>query len=198
MLDTIREYALERLRADGEDDAAQRRLAEHLADVAERAYDELRGPEQALWLGALADDLANFEAALAWARDARASDLLLRIAGALWRFWFVRGHIREGRRWIGEALRSTPPEPTPALARALFGGARSRSRTATSSRASALAAERLRVVTALGDDAEIASALSGLANAAASAATSREATELLEESAEHAPERTPGCRSRAR
>ena len=186
MLDTIREYALERLRADGEADAAQRRLAEHLADVAEQAYEELRGPEQALWLGRLEDDVANFDAALAWARDARASDLLLRIAGALWRFWFVRGHIREGRSWIGEALRSSPSEPTPALGRALFGGGALAVAEGDLEQGHALAAERLRVVTALGDDAEIASALSGLANAAAQRGDYAEAAELLERSAEHA------------
>ena len=186
MLDTIREYALERLRADGEDDAAQRRLAEHLADVAERAYEELRGPEQALWLGRLEDDHPNFDAALAWARDARAPDLLLRIAGALWRFWFVRGHIREGRRWIGEALRSSPAEPTPALGRALFGGGALAVAEGDLEQGHALAEERLRVVNALGDDAEIASALSGLANAAAQRGDFAAATELLERSAEHA------------
>ena len=134
MLDTIREYALERLRADGDDDTAQQRLAEHLADVAEQAYEELRGREQALWLGRLEDDHANFDAALAWAGDGREPFLLLRIAGALWRFWFVRGHIRDGRRWISEALQSSASEPTPALGRALFGGGRSPSRRATSSR----------------------------------------------------------------
>ena len=186
MLDTIREYALERLGADGEADAAQRRLAEHLADVAEQAYEELRGPEQAFWLGRLEDDVANFDAGLAWARDARAPDLLLRIAGALWRFWFVRGHIREGRSWIGEALRSSPSEPTPALGRALFGGRGACGGGGRPRARHALAAERLRVVTALGDDAEIASALSGLANAAAQRGDYAEAAELLERSAEHA------------
>ena len=186
LLDTIREYALERLRADGEDDSAQRRLAEHLADVAEQAYDELRGPEQALWLGRLADDHANFDAALAWARDAGAADLLLRIAGALWRFWFVRGHVREGRRWISEALRLSSPEPTPALGRALFGGGALAVAEGDLEEGHALAEERLRVVSALGDDAEIASALSGLANAAAVRGDYAEATELLERSAEHA------------
>ena len=186
MLDTIREYGLERLRAGGEADAAERRLAEYLADVAEQAYDELRGPEQALWLGRLEDDHANFDAALAGARDAGASDLLLRIAGALWRFWFVRGHIREGRRWISEALRSSPSEPTPALGRALFGGGALAVAEGDLEQGHALAEERLRVVTALGDDAEIASALSGLANAAAQRGDYTEATELLERSAEHA------------
>jgi predicted ATPase len=186
MLDTIREYALDRLRAEGEDEAAERRLAEHLADVAERAYDELRGPEQALWLGRLEDDHANFDAALAWARDVGASDLLLRLAGAMWRFWFVRGHIREGRRWIGEALESSDPEPTPALGRALFGGGALAVAEGDLEQGQKLAAERLRVVTALGDDAEIASALSGLANAAAQRGDFAEATELLERSAEHA------------
>ena len=186
MLDTIREYALERLRADGEDDAAQRRLAEHLADVAEKAYVELRGPEQALWLGRLEDDHANFDAALAWARDAGASELLLRIAGALWRFWFVRGHIREGRRWIGEALQRSSSEPTPERGRALFGGGTLAVAEGDLEQGHALADERLRVVTALGDDAEIASALSGLANAALQRGDYNEATELLERSAEHA------------
>ncbi|HET9287643.1 MAG TPA: adenylate/guanylate cyclase domain-containing protein [Gaiella sp.] len=186
LLDTIREYALERLRADGEDDAAQRRLAEHLADVAETAYDQLRGPEQALWLGRLADDHANFDTALAWARDAGATDLLLRMSGALWRFWFVRGHVREGRRWISEALQSSPPDPTPALGRALFGGGALAVAEGDLEEGHALAAERLRVVSALGDDAEIASALSGLANAAAVRGEYAEATELLERAAEHA------------
>jgi tetratricopeptide (TPR) repeat protein len=186
MLDTIREYALERLRAEGEDDVAQRALAEHLADVAERAYGELRGPEQALWLGRLEDDHANFDAALAWARDAGESDLLLRIAGALWRFWFVRGHIREGRHWISEALESSLSEPTPTLGRALFGGGALAVAEGDLEQGHALAEERLRVVTALGDDAEIASALSGLANAAAQRGDYTEATELLERSAEHA------------
>ena len=186
LLDTIREYALERLRADGQDDAAQRRLAEHLADVAERAYDELRGPEQALWLGRLADDHANFDAALAWARDAGEAQLLLRISGALWRFWFVRGHVREGRRWISEALRSSSPEPTPALGRALFGGGALAVAGGDLEQGHALALERLRVVSALEDDGEIASALSGLANAAAVRGDYAEATELLERSTEHA------------
>jgi predicted ATPase/class 3 adenylate cyclase len=186
MLDTIREYALERLRADGEDEAAQRKVADHLADVAEQAYDELRGPEQALWLARLADEHANFDAALTWARDAHAGELLLRIAGGLWRFWFVRGYVREGRHWISEALHSGPDEPTPALGRALFGGGALAVAEGDLEEGHTLALERLRVVTALGDDAEIASALSGVANAAAMRGDFGEATELLERSAEHA------------
>ena len=122
MLDTIREYALERLRADGGDAVAHRRFAEHFVEVAETAHQALSGPEQGLWLRRLADDYANFGAALAWARDAGEADLLLRTSGALWRFWLIRGHVREGREWIGEALRLSPSEPTPALGRALYGG----------------------------------------------------------------------------
>ena len=186
MLDTIREYALERMRADGEADAAQRRLAEHLADVAETAYDELRGPDQALWLVRLEDDHANFDVALAWARDVGESELLLRIAGSLWRFWFVRGHIREGRGWVGEALRSSSAEPTYALDHALFGGGVLAVAEGDLEEGHALAEERLRVATALGDDGEIASALGGVANAALQRGAFGEATELLERSAEHA------------
>ena len=64
MLDTIREYALERLRADGGDAVAHRRFAEHFVEVAETAHQALSGPEQGLWLRRLADDYANFGAAL--------------------------------------------------------------------------------------------------------------------------------------
>ena len=95
--------------------------------------------------GRLADDHANFDAALAWARDAGATDLLLRMSGALWRFWFVRGHVREGRRWISEALQSSPPDPTPALGRALFGGGALAVAEGDLEEGHALAAERLRV-----------------------------------------------------
>ncbi len=186
MLDTIREYALERLGADGGDAAAYRRFAEHFVGVAETAHQELSGPEQGLWLRRLADDYANFGTALAWANDAGAADLLLRTSGALWRFWLIRGHVREGREWIGKALRLSPSEPTPALGRALYGGCALAVADGDLETGRSLAVERLRVARALDDDAEVASALGALANAAAMRGEYPEASALLEQAAEHA------------
>jgi predicted ATPase len=186
MLDTIREYALGRLRADAEERPVRRLHAEHLVLVAEEADKQLRGPEQALWLRRLAEDHANFAAALAWTRDAGENELFLRTAGALWRFWFIRGRVGEGRSWIDEALRRRPPAPTPALARALFGGSTFAVADGDLEMARRLARERLDVCSVIGDDADIASALSALANAAAGAADFGEANVLYEQAVRHA------------
>jgi predicted ATPase/class 3 adenylate cyclase len=186
MLDTIREYGLERLRAAADEASVRRLHAQHLTLIAEAADKQLRGPEQSLWLRRLADDHANFTAALTWTRDAGEDDLLLRAAGALWRFWFIRGYVREGRGWIDEALRRRPNAPTAALARALFGGSTLAVADGDLETAQALALERLDVCRAMGDDADIASALGALANAAAGAGDFREASDLYEQAILHA------------
>src|SRR5262249_13832105 len=107
MLETIREYALERLDAAGEAVDLGRRHAAWCLTLAERALPELRGPEQAGWLARLDRELDNIRSALAWAleHDAAAG---LRLAGALWRFWLIRGHRHEGRTWL-EGLLALPP-----------------------------------------------------------------------------------------
>jgi predicted ATPase/class 3 adenylate cyclase len=121
MLDTIREYAVERLAADGEAPDARARHAHYIMTFAETAAAHLEGPEQQIWLARMERELDNTRAALRWALDEHAVDTALRLGGALWRVWWTQGYLAEGRRWLEAALALAPEQPSPARARALHG-----------------------------------------------------------------------------
>ena len=121
MLEMIREYATDRLEAAGEVDALRRRHAEHFLALAEEAYPLLTGSPKA-WLDRLAAEHDNLRAALDRLEAAGESQLALRLAGALSRFWYMRGHLAEGRRVLESLLRADE-RPTAARARALNGAA---------------------------------------------------------------------------
>jgi non-specific serine/threonine protein kinase len=104
MLETVREFALEQLEASGDSETANQRHVEYCITLAERAAPALDGPEQHDWLAKLEREHANLRAAMERACSAGMWDAALRLAGALGRFWEVRGHIREGRRWLDQAL----------------------------------------------------------------------------------------------
>ncbi|HEY5988251.1 MAG TPA: tetratricopeptide repeat protein, partial [Streptosporangiaceae bacterium] len=104
MLETIREYGLERLAALAETGAAGQRHAAHCVSVAEQAAPALAGPEAMAWLARLDIEHDNLRAALRWAREQDDGATALRLAGALWRFWAQRGLLSEGRQWLREAL----------------------------------------------------------------------------------------------
>ncbi|HEY6745791.1 MAG TPA: tetratricopeptide repeat protein, partial [Mycobacteriales bacterium] len=108
MLETIGEFAMERLVDSGEETEASRSHAAYFRQLAESAESGLRGPDQQEWRDKLEADLDNLRAALAWGTSASAEDEDaahgLRLAGALWYFWFQRGLPGEGRRWLARAL----------------------------------------------------------------------------------------------
>jgi len=107
MLETVREYALERLAASGEEERTRQRHAAYYLALAERAEPELQGPGQLSWLARLEEEHDNLRAALRWAlerEDAEDAETGLRLVGALWLFWHTHGHLSEGRGWLERAL----------------------------------------------------------------------------------------------
>ncbi|MGE5178111.1 MAG: protein kinase domain-containing protein [Bacteroidota bacterium] len=115
LLETIRAYGMEKLSESGERAALRARHTEHFLDLAERAEPELRGPSQAEWLNRLAREHDNLRAALGACAEAEGDHALgLRLAGALWRFWWVRGNWAEGRARLAALLAARPPEEAPA------------------------------------------------------------------------------------
>jgi predicted ATPase/class 3 adenylate cyclase len=119
MLETIREYAVERLEGSGEAEGLRRRHAEHFRALAEEAEPHLRGSPKE-WLDRLDQEHDNLRAALDQLEKAGETQLSLRLAGALWKFWNMRGHLREGRRRLESAL-AADDRPTAARANALNG-----------------------------------------------------------------------------
>jgi non-specific serine/threonine protein kinase len=126
LLETIRQYGLERLRERGEEPALRARHCDWFLALAERAGPALRGPEQAAWVERLELEHDNLRAALKWAVEAGDAERGLRLAGALWRFWSYRGYLIEGRRWLDAvlALTSTQTAPSVVLAEVLFAAGR--------------------------------------------------------------------------
>jgi tetratricopeptide (TPR) repeat protein len=105
MLETIREYALERLAERGEGEALRRRHAVYYTSLADVADAQLGGAEQILWLGRLDAEIDNMRAALAWLQTSDTlSDTGLQLAGALASYWLWRGMYSEGRTWLSRML----------------------------------------------------------------------------------------------
>lgn len=96
MFETIREFALERLRASDEWEATRRRHANFFLTLAEKAEPELTGPKQTLWLNLLEREHDNLRAFLSWVEETGQADYGLRLAAAICRFWIARGHRHEG------------------------------------------------------------------------------------------------------
>ena len=186
MLDTIGEYALQRLRERGDEALAQRLHAQYFLGLAERAEPELQGSRQAEWLARLAEEHRNIGAALAWADEAGDGELLLRAAAALWRFWFIRGHLTEGRMWLKRALERRPAQPSAWLSRALLGATTLAAAGDDITTAQRHATERVQVCRGLGGDEAIAGALGALANVTVMLGELGDAARLYEQAAEHA------------
>ena len=126
MLETVREYGLEQLASRGEADAAWESLAAYCVTLAETAEAELTGEHQAEWMARLEREHGTLLLVLRWARDSGRLLTGLSIAGALWRFWYSRGYLSEGRRQL-EALLAVMDGidnlPLPVTAKALRGAA---------------------------------------------------------------------------
>jgi len=103
-LESLREYAADKLRDADEELTLRGRHLDWFLNLAERAEPELSGPRQAAWLQRLDEEHDNFRAALAWSAVCGDVNRGLRLAGALYRFWVTRGFVSEGHRWLVELL----------------------------------------------------------------------------------------------
>ena len=147
MLETVREYAAEQLRA-RRPDLEQAHVA-YFTELAEEA--DLRGPGQQHWLERLDHERDNLRAALDIAAAAHDPSLELRLVSALWRFWWLRGELAEGRSRLEHAIeRGSDAEPS-LVAQACAGAAGIAWSQGDAGRAEELAYLGLRA-TALGDD----------------------------------------------
>jgi tetratricopeptide (TPR) repeat protein len=124
MLETIREYARERLDASGEAGLLARHHARYYLELAQDAEPHLTGPEADRWLETLRLETDNLRGGLRWAMDRGdppSLDIGLRMAAGLWRFWQQTGALREARQWLEDLLASgTDPSIGSARAKALI------------------------------------------------------------------------------
>src|SRR6266536_2235722 len=119
MLETIREYSLERLDERGDGPSTRRRLAENMLEFARMARGFARGPQEPQWLDRTQLELDNIRAALSWATGAGDGVLGLALAEALEPFWYRRMQLREGLRWFEPLLELAPGAPQALKAGAL-------------------------------------------------------------------------------
>jgi predicted ATPase/serine/threonine protein kinase len=121
MLDTIREYALEKLEASGEQPLTKRAHAAYCLVLAEEEATEQSGALTVEWQERFALEHDNFRAALDWLTETGDAEWGLRLGTALFRFWEIREYLAEGRDRLGKLLKLTgAAAPTKARARALF------------------------------------------------------------------------------
>jgi predicted ATPase/class 3 adenylate cyclase len=161
MLETIREYAAEQLEHQGDAETMRQRHANYFLRLTEEAEPHLTGAQLAPWLERLEAEHENFRLSLDSLRRAGAGAEELRLVGALMRFWYVRGHLREGSSRCEEALAAHNDQSRPRL-KALFGAGLLAHRLGDYQRAGVLMQERLVLARVLDDAEAVASSLIGV------------------------------------
>ncbi len=124
LLETVRQYGRDRLLEIGEAAEVRERHRDWCLGLAERADPELRGPRQGVWLKRLEAEHDNLRAALEWSNtDSSGPAMAVRLAGALYWFWFIHGYWNEGRGWLEGVLSKNDDVRERALTRVLLGAA---------------------------------------------------------------------------
>jgi predicted ATPase/DNA-binding SARP family transcriptional activator len=186
MLETVREYALERLGALAEEEAVRLRHGTYFLRFAEEAEAESTGPDQAEWFERLEWEHDNLRSALLFFRERASSELELRLCVALWRFWQTHGHLDEGRRALERALAANPDADPLLRARALNGAGVLAGEQGDFHAAAGFFEPSLELARMLGDHVRIAGALANLGNLALFSGNFAGARFLYEESIEEA------------
>lgn len=122
MLETVREYAWEQLTAAGEAERTRGRHLEYFLALAERAKTLFNSQQAHEWFATMEQEYENFRAVLHWASERANADVEIRMASALCRFWYFRGCVGEGYKWVDAALAKSR-EASPSLRAQLLHGA---------------------------------------------------------------------------
>ncbi len=183
MLETIREYAQERLHATQPAEVAAHAHAEYYLRIAEDAEALSESPGAGAAFLTLQRETENLRAALTWLRDRDNDGMFVRLAAALGHFWAIRTEVREGRKWLEAALASGAEEPRAkqqalryAFWLAVFGD--------DFESAESFARERVRQAEATGEDATLAAAVGALARVSQMQGEHERAHELQEQMVE--------------
>ena len=185
LLETIHEYARERLAASGEQSVLKAAHARYYLALAEEAEPRLSGAEQGL-VRVLEPEHDNLRAVLRWAKEQGETEIGLRVAGGLGSFWSVRGYWHEGRRWLEGIIKQEAQSSstiTPAVrAQALWPAGLFAEIQGEYAQATALYEESLALCRELSDTRGIARALHSLGSVAHTQGDLAQATALFEES----------------
>lgn len=119
LLDTVQRYARDMLADSGELDEARTRHGDYFLTLAAQAQRNLSGPKEPYWLNRIDLEYDNIRAALQSAAD---DTFLQSLSGAMWRYWYFRGYLAEGKHWLERALGATDGSPT-SRSTALLGAA---------------------------------------------------------------------------
>jgi predicted ATPase len=183
MLEPVRQYALEKLEEVGAHET-RRRHARYYLELAERAGPELRGAEQAIWLGRLETELDNLRAALSWSVENGEAEGVARAAWTSWTYWWLSGHISEGRRWAEEALAGEPDMPASSRATLLFVAATLGQALSDFEGVQAMNDESMEIFRALGDEVGFYYAMGTAGLIAVGRGRHEEGLSMMEESGE--------------
>ncbi len=182
MLETIREYALEKLKASGEEPLTKRAHAAYCLILAEEEVSEPSGAQGTEWIGRFALEHDNFRAGLEWLTENGDAEWGLRLGTALFRFWEIREYLAEGRDRLGRLLKlAGAAAPTKARTRALFAAGVLAGEQGDYASAETLISESQNIARLLGDNTGVAVSLNALAVFARDRGSIAKARALFEE-----------------
>ncbi len=186
MLETIRDYAQERLVESGDAPTIYAHHRDWFVELVQQARPGFfTGAEQAQWLARLSEDHDNLRAALRWSdEDPDGASAELSLASGLWRFWEIRGHLAEGSGWLERALARTGGEISARRASGLTGAGILASLRGDHAGAVAAHEASLLLHRELGNPLAVAAACNNVANAAIEQGNFARARELYREGIE--------------
>ncbi len=124
LLEAIREYGLECLQLNEEEEATRQAHFNYCLALLEKAGSRINGAEQRRWLDVLEREQNNMRAALRWSLERKDAEQALQLSGSLCWFWYLRGYHVEGRQWLSRILARSEGAPKSLLMHVLHGATR--------------------------------------------------------------------------